>query len=127
MNRTFLGSIALTKLKHRVEKRKTKTGQEITGLFIPCELNHLVAGKDNAFYMPFRILLRPEPDQYDQNGFISQTVDPQTYKDATAEEREGFKALPILGNIKDFSRPDNDGELGDDYDAAEPPADDMPF
>ena len=127
MNRTLLGSMAITKLQHRVEKRKTKTGEQITGLFIPCELNHFVAGKNDTWYMPIKILLRPEPDKYGQDGFVSLTVDAKTYKDASDEQRQQFKELPILGNIKDFSTNDNNGALSDDYESADDPADELPF
>ena len=58
--------------------------------------------------MPVRVLARSEQDDYGQNGFISQSVDSKVYKDASDEQKEEFKKLPILGNIKDFSS--NSGE-----------------
>lgn len=107
MIRNFSGSIALTKLKHVVRKMKNLAGQSVDCIIIPCDSNHLVKGNNGAYYLNVRIRTTEEPDQYEQHGFISQSVDSKTYKEATEEQKEYFKTLPILGNIKDFGNPND--------------------
>ena len=122
MDKNYSGSIALTKLKHVV--RKSKKGAKI--IVIPVEENYLVEGKDNAFYMPVRVITKAEEDQYGQHGFVSQSVDSKVYNAASEEEKEEFKKLPILGNIKDFSGGGNDssGAADNEIEASD---DDLPF
>lgn len=45
-------------------------------------------------YLDLTTFISDELDQYDNNGFISQSV--------TAEEREAKTQTPILGNVKIF-------------------------
>jgi hypothetical protein len=97
-------------------------------LIIPIESNKLTL-KDDAVYMSVRTVIRDEPDQYGQDGFISQSVDSKIYKEATDEEKEEFKKLPILGNIKDFSgsgKSDASGAQSANLSASEK-EDDLPF
>lgn len=100
-NRNFSGSLALSKLKHVVMEKKGKSGM-IKGIFIPIAANNLVEGKEGAVYMPCRVVTKAEEDTYGQHGFISQSVDSTVYKNASDDQKEEFKKLPILGNIKDF-------------------------
>jgi hypothetical protein len=109
MQRSLSGSLALTKLKHVISTMNGKNGP-VKGIFIPIEANHLVPGKDNAFYMPIRVIVKDEADQYKQHGFISQSVDSKVFKEASEQQKEEFKTLPILGNLKDFERTQNDAE-----------------
>jgi hypothetical protein len=114
MNRSLLGSIALTKIKHYMLTVKGKTGP-VKGIFIPVDAhdqNHLVKGQGETYYLPVRVLVRDEPDKYGQHGFVAQSVDSKTYKEATEAEKEAFKSKPILGNLKDFEAPANDGYMG---------------
>lgn len=101
MKTTYNGSLALSKLKHVIQKKKGKNG-DIDCLVIPIDQNNLVRGKEGAVYMPIRVMTNTEQDQYGQNGFISQSVDSKVYKAASDEEKEEFKKLPILGNVKNF-------------------------
>lgn len=131
MQKSLLGSLAITKLKHAITKMKGKNG-EVKGIFIPIDANYLVTGKDGAYYLPIRVIVRDQDDQYGQCGFVSQSVDSKVYKEASPELKETFKSLPILGNLKDFSNyhNDNDGAL-DDFTGQAPmsdlPEDDLPF
>ena len=102
MQRTFSGSLALTKLKHSIVTVKSKSKGDVKGVFIPIDVNHLVKGNNNAFYLPVRVITHSEPDKYGQHGFVAQSVDTATWKEASDTEKENFKSLPILGNIKDF-------------------------
>ena len=112
--KNYSGSIALTKLQHVVMELDGQNGK-VKGLFIPTEQNNLVAGKEGAFYLPVRIIAREEEDKYGQHGFIAQSVDSETYKQMSDEER---KALPILGNIKCWDgasqQSDSTGNAGGD-------------
>lgn len=115
MNRFLSGSIALTKLKHHMLTLKGKEGKPVKGIFIPVDPNHniLTKGKEDTWYLDIRVMVRDEADQYDQHGFISQSVPGKIYKDATEQQKEEFKKLPILGNLKDFSdNRDNEGNMG---------------
>ena len=97
----YSGSIALTKLIHVVMKKKNKKGKEIVGLFIPVKENHLVEGKEGAWYMPLSVITKSPQDEHGQNGFIAQNGN-KKWSEASDKEKEAFRALPILGNIKDF-------------------------
>lgn len=96
------GSLALTKLKSALIT--TKKGNR--AILIPVEENYLVE-KDGAVYMQVSVITKDEQDQYGQNGFISQTVSSQKYKELGKEKVQEL-GLPILGNIKDFQSGGND-------------------
>ena len=128
MDKSYSGSIALTKLKCVVRDMKGKDKKPMKCLVIPIEANFLVAGKDNAYYMPVRVMTNEQEDKYGQHGFISQSVDTKVYKEASDEQKDDFKNLPILGNIKDFSG----GQSNDNAGAEQEPMgtseeDDLPF
>lgn len=103
-NKTLTGSIALTKFKNAtiLEKKSSKTGQMIRGVFIPIDFNHLTE-KEGAVYSDIRVVIREEQDQYGQNGFISKALPTDVYK-ANKDQSDFLKDnQPILGNIKDWS------------------------
>lgn len=106
--RMLLGSIALTKLHHVIMEKKGKSGL-IKGVFIPIEANALDT-KDGAVYMPIKVTVKDEADQYGQNGFIGKTLKAgKKWSEMSEEEKKSHQALtPILGNIKDFSTSAND-------------------
>jgi hypothetical protein len=108
MQRTFSGSLAISKLKHKIINVKNDKQGDIKGIFIPIAMNHLVEGKNNALYLPVRVITHSEPDKYGQHGFVAQSVDSKVWKEATEAQKEAFKSLPILGNIKDFDSGAND-------------------
>lgn len=117
------GSIALTKLESAIIK--TKKGNR--AILIPIDSNYLTE-KDGAVYMTVGVIIREQADQYGQNGFISQNLPSDKYKELGKEEAGKIK-LPILGNIKDFSGGGNDSS-GTTH-IAEPinpeESDDLPF
>ena len=83
---------------------------------------------DDKVYLNVSVLTHDEPDKYGQNGFIAQRVDSKTYKEASDEQKEEFKKLPILGNIKDFSDSsanDSSGTVKEPLGTKE--TDDLPF
>lgn len=124
----YSGSIALSKLKHVMMTKKGKKGKKIKGLFIPLKENYLVEGDEGAVYMNVNVIAKSPQDDFGQNGFISQNGN-KKWSEASEEEQDAFKALPILGNIKNFedSKGGNDtsGKQGDqdEYDEE----DDLPF
>jgi len=122
------GSIALSKLQHVTEKRKGKKGKKVECLIIPLKNNYLVKDKDTgAIYMEVNVIYKPDGDDYDRNGFISQSVSSKLWKAADEEEQQKMKNTPILGSIKDWgsgnNKSDDDsgshGEIDED--------DDLPF
>lgn len=96
------GSIALTKLESAIIT--TKKGNK--AILIPIDSNYLTE-KDGAVYMSVGVVVKDETDTYGQNGFISQNLSSDKYKELGKEEAGKIK-LPILGNIKDFSSGGND-------------------
>lgn len=117
------GSLALTKLKSAIIT--TKKGAKC--ILIPISENYLTE-KDGAVYLNCSVIVREESDQYGQNGFISQKLDTEKYKELGAEKAKEIK-LPILGNIKDFGQ--SQGDSSATVHVAEPinPEDDndLPF
>lgn len=126
MPKNYSGSIALSKLTHVLQKRKNKEGKEIEVIVFPIDKNFFVRGKNGAIYMNLSVRVHDEPDQYDQNGFIAHRVPSEIYKAASYEEKEKFKELPILGNIKEFSVGGNDNS-GAASERALEETDDLPF
>jgi hypothetical protein len=124
----YSGSIALTKMKHVIMTKKNKKGKKITGLFIPVKENFLVPGKDGAYYMSVNIVTKTPQDDYGQNGFVSQNGN-KKWSEASEKEKDAFKSLPILGNIKNFEDAKSTSQA-DTSGAASGPVDeddDMPF
>lgn len=129
-DKRYSGSIALSKLKNVQREMKGKDGKMQKVIIIPIAANHLTEGKEGAVYMAVSVLTKEEQDKYKQNGFISQQVDSKVYKSASDEEKEAFKDLPILGNIKDFSQGSGDsaaasGAVGEDFET--PMNHELPF
>lgn len=96
------GSIALTKLESAIIT--TKKGNK--AILIPIDSNYLTE-KDGAVYLNVGVVVREQADQYGQNGFISQQLPSDKYKELGKEKANEIK-LPILGNIKDFTNGSND-------------------
>lgn len=125
MNRTLNGSIAISKLKHDVLNVKYGN-KKIKGIFLPIDKNHISEVKD-AFYLPVRVIIYPDENEYGQHGMIAQSVDSKKYKEASEEQKEVFKKLPIIANLKDFYyNPDNSGKMEEGSPEVEP-QDDLPF
>lgn len=97
MQKSYAGSIALTKMKHAV----ITTAKGTRAILLPIDDNFLTE-KDGAVYMNVGVVTKTESDQYGQNGFISHKISSEKYKELGSELAKDIK-LPILGNIKDFS------------------------
>ena len=96
--KVYAGSLALTKMKSAVIT--TKKGNK--AILLPIDENYFTE-KDGAIYLNVSVIVREEQDQYGQNGFISQKLPTDKYKEMGAEKgKEIGNALPILGNIKHF-------------------------
>ena len=96
--KVYAGSLALTKMKSAVIT--TKKGNK--AILLPIEENYFTE-KDGAIYLNVSVIVREEQDQYGQNGFISQKLPTDKYKELGAEKgKEIGNGLPILGNIKHF-------------------------
>ena len=122
----YSGSIALSKLKHVLMKKKGKK-RDVKGIFIPIDQNCLVKGEEGAIYLNVSIITKSPQDQYGQNGFIAQNGN-KKWSEASEKDKAKFKELPILGNIKDFEdskgASDTSGKVDDkEYDEN----DDLPF
>ena len=121
MNQKFYsGSIALTKLKSALITTKKGT----RAIVITIEDNYLVE-KDGAVYLPLSLNVKDETNQYGQNGFISQSISSEVYKEL-GKDKVRELSLPILGNIKNFN---NDGANATTIAGTTDPEedDDLPF
>ena len=119
----YAGSLALTKLKSAIIT--TKKGNR--AIVLPIDDNFLVE-KDGAVYLPFSMLAKEEQDQYGQNGFISQSVSSDVYKELGKDKVKEL-GLPILGNFKHFANNANDSAGATVINHATDPEDDddLPF
>ena len=116
------GSIALTKLESAIIT--TKKGNK--AILIPIDSNYLTE-KDGAVYLNVGVVVREQADQYGQNGFISQQLPSDKYKELGKEKANEIK-LPILGNIKDFTSGSNDSTGATHIaEPINPEEDDLPF
>jgi hypothetical protein len=120
--KVYAGSLALTKLQSAIIT--TKKGAKC--LLLPIEANYFTE-KDGAIYLNCSVIVRDEQDQYGQNGFVSQKLDTEKYKELGAEKAKEIK-LPILGNIKHFENSGNDSAGTTQVDGVvNPEEDDLPF
>lgn len=120
--KNYAGSLALTKLQSAIIT--TKKGAKC--LLLPIEANYFTE-KDGAIYLNCSVVVRDEQDQYGQNGFVSQKLDTEKYKELGAEKAKKIK-LPILGNIKHFENSGNDSAGTTQVEGAvNPEEDDLPF
>ena len=118
----YSGSLALTKLKSAIIT--TKKGNR--AIVIPIDENYLTE-KDGAIYLPISVIAKDEQDQYGQNGFISQSVSSEKYKELGKDKVKEL-GLPILGNIKDFGNGGNDSSGATQFEGqTDPEEDDLPF
>ena len=97
----YSGSIALTKLVSVEMTKNGKDGQPVKGIFIPYEKNYITV-KDNAAYLNVNVVLHEEKDKFGQDGFISQKLDSEKYKELGKDAANALK-LPILGNVNNFA------------------------
>jgi len=124
--KNYAGSINLAKLKHVVREQKGKNGI-VKVVIIPLDANY-IEEKDGNLYMSVNVHTNDEQNEYKQNGFISQQAPSAVYKEASDEQKEEFKNLPILGNIKDFSQSSNEQPTGAVQESPGVDADDsLPF
>jgi len=120
--KVYSGSIAVTKLQSAIIT--TKKGAKC--LLVPIDANYFTE-KDGAVYLNCSVIIREEQDQYGQDGFISQKLDTEKYKELGKEEAQKIK-LPILGNIKHFANSGNDaGGATEIQGNVNPEEDDLPF
>lgn len=120
--KVYAGSLALTKLQSAIIT--TKKGAKC--LLLPIDANYFTE-KDGAIYLNCSVIVRDEQDQYGQNGFVSQKLDTEKYKELGAEKAKEIK-LPILGNIKHFENNQNDSAGVAQIDGqVNPEEDDLPF
>jgi hypothetical protein len=104
----YSGSIALTKLVSVEMTKNGKDGQPVKGIFIPYSKNYITE-KDGAAYLNINVVLHDAPDQYKNDGFISQKLDSETYKSMGKEAANALK-LPILGNVRNFATGGNSND-----------------
>lgn len=124
--KVYAGSLALTKMKSAVIT--TKKGNK--AILLPIDENYFTE-KDGAIYLNVSVIVREEQDQYGQNGFISQKLPTDKYKELGAEKgKEIGSALPILGNIKHFENASTQNDSAGTTQVqgqVNPEEDDLPF
>lgn len=128
MSRTWYpGSITLSKLEKAFVTTKTaKDGSKVKCLLIPMEMNHITEFKNEngvKLDLHIRVGMSDEVDDKKQIAMITHSISSKEYKAATDEQKEGFKNLPILGNLFDFGEGSNPAESIIEIDESE----DLPF
>jgi hypothetical protein len=104
--KVYAGSLALTKMKSAIIT--TKKGNK--AILLPIDENYFTE-KDGAVYLNVSVIVKEEQDQYGKNGFISQKLPTDKYKELGAEKgKEIGNSLPILGNIKHFENSSNQND-----------------
>jgi len=105
--KNFSASICLDKIA-LVAKTVSKKNKTEMVFHIPVNANFCTV-KDGKTYLNLSgMISESEQDQYGQNGFIAQSVDSDTYKGASQEQKDKWKAEhQILGNIKIWNGGDN--------------------
>lgn len=130
--RKLNGSIDLAKLQHVIMTKKGKPNKkgkkkDIKGIFIPIKNNFIFEHENGALYMDIGVHIKDQKDQYGQDGFISQGVPSDIYKNASDEEKQGMQNTPILGNVIDWGS----GNVGNSQSSAPSVEvdedDDLPF
>jgi hypothetical protein len=118
---TYSASLNLTKLKHGI---KTFGGKKC--VVLPVEDNMFFEGEKGGIYVNTNIIVRKDPDQFGQYGFVAQKVPSDVWKAASAEERKAFD-LPILGNLVTFEKASNETSGEVDLPDADDGDDGLPF
>ena len=124
--KVYAGSLALTKMKSAIIT--TKKGNK--AILLPIDENYFTE-KDGSVYLNVSVIVREEQDQYGQNGFISQKLPTDKYKELGAEKgKEIGNGLPILGNIKHFENASSKNDSAGTTQVqgqVNPEEDDLPF
>lgn len=118
----FTASIDLKKIKGQ----EMRTQKGTLGYFIPYDQNHVFIG-EKVRSLPIAGAFHDEPDRYDQNGYIKQAVSSEVYKNASKAEKEQFKELPFLGNIKIWQYTEETQQDPESIQAPSEDDDDLPF
>ena len=110
MSRLLKGSIELSKLKHVIEKRNGKNGP-ILAITLPIDANFIETykkeGKKDRYFLSIEQRINDSADNYGNISSIKQNLPGKNYKDICEKEsadiaKEKSKALPYIGNLKDF-------------------------
>lgn len=134
MSTKFSGSMDLEKLIHVKRKMKGKDGKDQDVLVIPVESNGLYKGKKTT-NLNFELVIHDEPDQYDNDGFISKKTPYKTlfgkdkkWGDLTDNQKEKVNELsPIMGNFRKFGGESKNEAYSDAPDLNDETEDDLPF
>jgi hypothetical protein len=98
MNNFFV-KINLAELKHKIQKKKTKDGNEIECLVIPIDQNNLYHSKEKGnVYLD---LVAWENNNKEYNSHILKQSLPKEVREKMSEEE--LKEQPIVGNMKPMS------------------------
>lgn len=89
------GKINLTKFKHAIITRKTKSGEEIEGIFIPIEMNDLFKSEKGNVFLDI-VAFDSVNKQYKQTHAVKQSLPKEKYEAMSEEER---KQTPFLGHL----------------------------
>jgi len=113
-------SINLSALKHVMMKKNNKEGKEITGLFIPLEVNHLEQAKNGNVYLNTVAFKMQEPKEW-ADHIIKHSLPKEVRESWTEEEK---KNEPILGNLQSSASGQGTGALSSEVVSED---DDLPF
>lgn len=91
------GKINLTKLVSVLTTRKGKDGNEVEGIFIPIENNHLFKSEKGNVYLDISAWAIKEPEEGKDTHLVKQSLPKEYFQSLSDEEK---KEIPIIGNLK---------------------------
>lgn len=91
----IVGKINLAKLTHVITKKKNKAGDEIEGIFIPIEMNHLFKSDKGNVFLDM-VAFDAVNEEYKQTHAIKQSLPKEIYEAMSEDER---KATPFIGHL----------------------------
>ncbi|WP_052496534.1 hypothetical protein [Pedobacter lusitanus] len=112
--------INLAGLKHSVRDIKGKTGEMVSCIVIPIEINNLFKGEKGVYLDLQGFDIKNKVNDSKDTHLVKQSLPKEKYESLTEEEK---KALPILGSHILWSG----GQMGDTVIIEQNEDDDLPF
>jgi len=119
----IVGKINLAKFMHVITKKKNKAGEEIEGIFIPIEMNHLFKSDKGNIFLDL-VAFDAVNEEYKQTHAIKQSLPREVYDAMSEDER---KSTPFIGhlNAKPGGGEGEPNTMNDDF--TDEGEDDLPF
>ena len=91
----IVGKINLAMFKHVITKKKSKSGEDVEGIFIPIKMNNLFKSDKGNVYLDI-IAFDSVNEEYKQTHSMKQSL-PKEVREAMSEEEQ--KNTPFIGHL----------------------------